>query len=381
MLVEFSIWNFQYSITSVMTSSDCALLRRVLMALLLSMASHLPTPAVANTLPEIQQLMKQGRYPQALEKADAYLARAPRDAQGRFFKGLILTEMNRASEAIAVFSQLTEDYPDLPEPYNNLAVLYAQQKQYDRARQALEMAIRTHPAYAVAYENLGDVYAKLASQAYDKALQLDSANAAAQNKLALIHDLVSAPPQAVAQSAAQTAVAPKPPAAATVSAIPATAPKQPSATVVAATPGVAAVATKPPAVAPSVAAPSPSSSAPAPVARPGDPAQDISRMIAAWSAAWARQDVKAYLAFYAPEFKPAKGLSRKDWEAERKERVSRPAWIRISYDAPRITIDGKKATARFRQHYNAPNFKGDSDKTLVLERSGNGWLILGEDAR
>jgi tetratricopeptide (TPR) repeat protein len=90
-----------------------------------------------------------------------------------------------------VFSKLTEDYPELPEPYNNLAVIYAQQKQYDKAKQALEMAIRTHPSYATAHENLGDIYARLASQAYDKALQIDSSNSSAQNKLALIRDLMS----------------------------------------------------------------------------------------------------------------------------------------------------------------------------------------------
>src|SRR2546425_9737176 len=76
----------------------------------------------------------------------------------------------------SIFTKLTQDYPELPEPYNNLAVIYASQGQYEKARAALEQSIRTHPSYATAYENLGDVYAKLASQAYDKALQLDSSN-------------------------------------------------------------------------------------------------------------------------------------------------------------------------------------------------------------
>src|SRR5438093_2806195 len=80
----------------------------------------------------------------------------------------------------------------MPEPYNNLAVLYAGQGDYQKARKALETAIRTHPSYAVAHENLGDIYATLASQAYDKALQLDSGNAAARKKLALIKELVPA---------------------------------------------------------------------------------------------------------------------------------------------------------------------------------------------
>ena len=89
-----------------------------------------------------------------------------------------------------MFTELTEEYPELPEPYNNLAVLYAGQGDYDKARKALEMAIRTHPSYAVAHENLGDIYATLASQAYDKALQLDNNNVTARKKLALIKELL-----------------------------------------------------------------------------------------------------------------------------------------------------------------------------------------------
>jgi tetratricopeptide (TPR) repeat protein len=79
----------------------------------------------------------------------------------RHARGLILTEQNKPADAIREFTSLTEDYPELPEPYNNLAVLYASQGQYDKARKSLEMAIRTHPSYAIAHENLGDVYAKM----------------------------------------------------------------------------------------------------------------------------------------------------------------------------------------------------------------------------
>ncbi len=146
--------------------------------------------ASADDLADIGKLLKGGQLDQANQKVDAYLAAKPRDAQGRFLKGLILTEQNKTPEAIAVFTKLTEDYPELPEPYNNLAVLYAGQGQYEKARQALEMAIRTHPSYATAHENLGDVYAKLASQAYDKALSLDSSNSTAQTKLALVKELI-----------------------------------------------------------------------------------------------------------------------------------------------------------------------------------------------
>jgi tetratricopeptide (TPR) repeat protein len=117
------------------------------------------------------------------------LAAKPRDAQTRFLKGVILTEQGNTREAIDIFTRLTQDYPDLPEPYNNLAVIYASQGQYDKARAALEQSIRTHPSYATAYENLGDVYARLASQAYDKALQLDKTNSGAQTKLSRAREI------------------------------------------------------------------------------------------------------------------------------------------------------------------------------------------------
>jgi len=135
------------------------------------------TPFAADDFQEGSRLFKEGKRPEALERINTYLTQHPKDARARFLKGVILAEQNKNTDAIAVFTELTEDYPELPEPYNNLAVLYATQGDYEKARKALEMAIRTHPSYAVAHENLGDIYATLASQAYDKALQLDSNNA------------------------------------------------------------------------------------------------------------------------------------------------------------------------------------------------------------
>jgi tetratricopeptide (TPR) repeat protein len=143
----------------------------------------------ADEIQDANTLFKQGQYEQALGKVDTILANKPKDAQARFLKGLIQSEQGKAADAIRTFTDLTEDYPELPEPYNNLAVLYADQGQYDKAKGALEMAIRTHPDYAIAYENLGDIYAKMASQAYDRALQLDGGNASTQTKLALIKEL------------------------------------------------------------------------------------------------------------------------------------------------------------------------------------------------
>ncbi|OHC60326.1 MAG: DUF4440 domain-containing protein [Rhodocyclales bacterium RIFCSPLOWO2_02_FULL_63_24] len=336
-----------------------------LLASAVSVALLSLAPAVhADTLQDISKQLKQGQHAQALEQVDKYLAAKPKDAQGRFLKGIVLTEMNKPNEAIAVFSKLTEDYPELPEPYNNLAVIYAQQKQYDKAKQALEMAIRTHPSYATAHENLGDIYARLASQAYDKALQIDSSNSSAQNKLALIRDLMSTAnrPGKASKPVAEPvklAEAPKPVA-------------TPVATPVAATP----VAAGPqPVVAPAKPVDAPKA---APAKAPGDANSEITKAIDLWAAAWSRKDVKAYLAAYARDFKTPAGESRSTWDAERQKRINKPGAIQVSYEGLKIVVDGDTATVKFRQHYKSASLKTSSNKVLLMGKRDGKWQILQE---
>lgn len=147
--------------------------------------------AHADDYTEVNRLVQARQYDQALAKAEQYIAAKPRDPQMRFLKGVILAESGRRTAAIQAYTQLTQEYPELPEPYNNLAVLYAQQNEYDKAREALEGAVRANPNYAIAHENLGDVYARLASQSYARAQQIDPANASAPSKLALVRQLLA----------------------------------------------------------------------------------------------------------------------------------------------------------------------------------------------
>lgn len=312
--------------------------------------------AHADSIQDINRLMKQGQHTQALEQVDKYLAGKPRDAQGRFLKGLILTELNRSNDAIVVFQKLTEDYPELPEPYNNLAVIYAQQKQYEKAKQALEAAIRTHPAYATAHENLGDIYARMASQAYDKALQIDSTNTSAQTKLSMIRDLVGSRPAAQTKPAVVVAEA-KP----TPVKPPEAKPAEPEPVI------VKPVETK-------AAEPKPAAaSAPAPAA---STVSDVTKAVQSWAAAWSKKDVKAYLGHYARDFKTPAGESRAKWETDRKQRIDKPGAISVSVDDVRVTPEGAdRATARFRQHYRSANLKTASSKALVLVRQDGRWLI------
>lgn len=367
----------------------------------------LPALAFANTdgMQDASQLFRQGRHANALARIDAYLAANPKDAQGRFLKGLILTELNRYQEAIKVFSDLTADYPQLPEPYNNLAVLYAAQGQYERAKQSLEQAIRTHPSYATAHENLGDIYAKMASLAYDKALQLDQSNVSAQTKLALIRDLFSpargsdaAKAEAARPSAAKTTV--KTPARTPTVGTTADAPGRDAAMAnpeptgptevktalapaaeagdqgKAQAPRAEAAAVRP---RPEQAAVSGSTSTP-PASAPSatDAKASIEQTVLDWAQAWSRQDVPAYLAFYASNFTPPRGLDRATWEAERNRRIQAPKQIKVEVSDLRIAVKNDKAQARFRQRYEADHLKGTYNKTLDLELQDGQWKIVRE---
>jgi len=343
-----------------MTSSS---LRLISLAAALAATLFVAPPAAAQSdeLQDANQLFKQGQFDRALERVDSYLKGKPKDARGRFLKGLILAEQNKPNDAIKVFTELTQEFPELPEPYNNLAVLYASQGQYDKARSSLEMAIRTHPSYATAHENLGDIYAKMASQAYDKALQLDKGNTTAQTKLNLIKDLFSPGSPRPAKTAAV----------------------KPDSTKVA----VATPAAKPVEKQPEPVAKAPVKE-PAPVAKPAPPKEpakqarnpdEVVKALNGWARAWSDNDVAGYLAHYAADFQTPKGESRDAWESKRKVRVAKPRKIQVSVESPKVVYsDNGRVTVKFRQHYQSGALKVASTKTLVMVKSGDKWLIQQE---
>jgi len=352
--------------------------------------------AYADDYSDVSQLVRAGKLPEALAKADQFLASQPKDPQMRFLKGVIQRDSGKTAEAVSTFTRLTEDYPELPEPYNNLAVLYASQSQFDKARTALEMAIRTNPSYATAHENLGDVYAKLASQAYNKALQLDNTNTAVAPKLALIRDLFSVTGTKGQRPGAITASTPplanvnpgsgKPPP--TLPSIPGAKPAAPAPVTqppaVAAQPAVVA----PPAIAATAPAKTPQASAPptavttsAPQVAPAPPAnsdKEVAAVVKSWAAAWSAKDVKSYLAFYGKSFDLPGSMSRSAWENERRDRITGKTTISVKLENLSVSSNGNKATAKFRQDYRANGLAVSSRKTLELQKSGERWYIVKE---
>lgn len=312
---------------------------------------------------DITALLKDGKASQALVQIEQQLASNPKDPQLRFLRGVAQSESKQTKAAIETFTALTSDYPELPEPYNNLAVLYAQENQLDKARTALEMAIRTNPSYATAHENLGDIYAKLAGQAYSKALQLDAGQSGAiQPKLALIRELFPAHGSTAPQSTAAKSAAAQAPVAAEEK--PASAPAQPPAAPAAA-----------PASSPTAAPAGPSAAAAATADE-----QAISAAIGAWAQAWAAKDMAAYLAAYASDFTPPGGQPRAAWEKDRHARIVGKKHISVQVSDLQVKANGDQATASFRQDYRGDALHVNSTKKLSLVKQDGNWKIARESA-
>ena len=113
-------------------------------------------------------LLSQEKYSEARAAIEPLLRRTPDAPRVRLVHGILKAREGDAHAAIAVFERLRKDRPDMFEPYNNLAVLYAEQGRLDEAREVLEAALERRRD-AVAYANLGDVYTRLADRAYYRA--------------------------------------------------------------------------------------------------------------------------------------------------------------------------------------------------------------------
>lgn len=152
--------------------------------------------ARADELAEVQRLHAAGQTDQAMQRAEKYLAAKPKDAQMRFAVGVMLAETHRSVEAASAFERLVEDYPELPEPYNNLATLKAAAGDYEGAKASLDQALRANPNLALAHENMGDVQLMLAMRAYGRVLQIEPSNNSVPAKLALLRQLLKVPARA-----------------------------------------------------------------------------------------------------------------------------------------------------------------------------------------
>ena len=282
-----------------------------------------------------QQLFDEQRFGETLEKIDAILSTQATHQQALFLKAMTLERIGRIDDAIITYQLLGRKHPKSPEAYNNLAALYAKQGNYELARDSLLTALKTHASYATAYANLNDIYSRMANNAYSKALALENKNKPTALALKTINKL----DLSVKTISANLPLAKNP---------------------------TSAVKIKPVTVTSTIA-------------KDSNETELIIDTVMGWSNAWSAQNSDAYLAYYADRFSPPNGYSRQRWEQDRRIRLRKPAFIRISIQAPKVTLLSKR-TARltFQQDYQSNSFHDAVIKTLLLEKIDGSWQILDE---
>ena len=291
---------------------------------------------------DVKSLLQEGKLVDALSQANMLLEKRPADPSLQFLKGLILSEQKKTSEAIDVFAKLTQEHPDFPEPYNNLAVLFALDGQYAKARIALETALKVNPKYTTAQENLGDVFLQSALQAYVEAAKTDGSSIGLRAKVRSVRGTLGMAPNGAAGA--------KP----------------------------VAIGAKRTESAPAGAAGEVASTA---GANPSDSRMErelVLKVVDQWVKAWARKDISAYFATYALDFRPAHGQTREQWQKNRRLRISKKDQIDIQVVSPSVTVEDKTAVVNFQQVYVAGKISSNARKSLTLKNDSGTWKIFQE---
>ncbi len=328
-------------------------------------------------LRNIEALIDAGKTRLALNYVDRYVNSKPGDPRALFLKARAQEKAGRPGEAAKIYERLIREYPHLPEPFINLAAIYVNGEQYEKARQLLVAALNTHSIYAKIYESLNNLHATMASQAYKNALLLDGE--AVKPNPSTVSTLLSWS----AETIPETVVArgePSPPASLSTGvsvsvddskvkpAPPITEPVK--------------VASRPPSPANNGQLINQATPDPKRVAIRSRPARDdreeLETTIKNWAAAWSRREVNRYLSFYSVRFRPNAGLSRKQWKQQRKLRITAKKKIRIELSDLNTSVNGRTATALFRQAYQSDTFSDVIRKKLLLERGAEGWKIIRE---
>jgi tetratricopeptide (TPR) repeat protein len=294
----------------------------------------------------------------------------PVDLAAALEAGRLQLQADDSAAAEQAFVALIEEFPGYPQPYNNLAVVYASQGNLDRARIALEQALATDESYSTVYRNLGTVYAEMARDSYGRALQLKKGRQAvslqlfaADGPLPLPLDKLSSEP--VASTAADSEVAAV------------TAPEQ-QGEVVQPVEEAAQTESSEPATPQAAAVPPALQKEVATVVLKPEP-ETAELFLQRWAAAWSAQDVETYLAFYADSFVPSNGRSRQQWEKNRQLRLTRPKTIEISLENfSMVRMRDDKMQLEVTQSYRSDRYADRTRKLFDLQHKGDRWAILRE---
>ncbi|MDB4040890.1 tetratricopeptide repeat protein [Methylophilaceae bacterium] len=286
--------------------------------------------SMQSNIEEIKLLLKNGEYVLAETLTNKSIEENLNDPELLFYKGIIETNMGKNNQAIDTFRNLTDRFPELPEPYNNLAVLYAEKGQFSLAKEILEQAIKTNPSYLTAHINLGDIFTKMASESYNKALEIDKSNNVAITKLSMITQLFNYQPNTKNTT-------------------------------------IKVVKSK--------------NDVNDEVLSKKDKEKYILVAIENWKRAWEDKNMDNYLNSYSPNFIYPNNMSKEEWEKYRTNRIVSKKIITISISNIKLRFKKEKVTATFKQNYKSGKLNQTSYKTLVLVGTRDQWLILEETSK
>ena len=283
-----------------------------------------------SNLEQIKILLKNGKYSRAEILVNKSIEDNLNNPELLFYKGIIETNIGKNNQAIDTFRNLTEKFPELPEPFNNLADLYAEKGQFILAKEILEQAIKTNPSYLTAHINLGDIFTKMASEAYNNALEIDESNNIAITKLSMITQLFNYNPNIKNTKIDSIKVTNK-------------------------------VKDKKP--------------------TKKEISEDILNVLDNWRVAWENKNMDEYLSAYASNFQYPNNMTQTNWEKYRTNRITSKKVIEISLSNTKIKFKKKEVLVTFVQNYKSGNLNQVSNKTLVFIEEEGDWLIFKETSR
>jgi tetratricopeptide (TPR) repeat protein len=379
-------------------------MKRKLLVLGVLVGAGLSAAALADGLESARSMIAAGRFAEALEALETA---SGEDPEAGFLRGVALAGAQRLDEAEDVFRDLIREHPEMPEAYNNLAVVQAETGRYDEAAETLKDALRTSEAHRTAWENLTTVYGKLASDAYNRALNLGSPPGREPVRLVLLESMETSGQAAGPEPASGTVIAsvgspgtgevaadrspdPTPPAAAEkpvqerpVEPLASSAgPVEPLVMPAATEEVEPAAQPTPESEGPSAEEEASEAAAPEATAEeaetPAPSATELVQFVESWAAAWSAQKVDDYLSFYASGFTPPGGVSRGEWEETRRSRLTAPEYIAVSAAVLDFELGEDTGSVTFNQSYESNTFSDVVTKRLELVREDGEWRIMEE---
>ncbi len=300
-------------------------LRNLIVASILLMFTNILL--AESNIEKIKLLLKQGKYENAESIIKETIEYNLNNPEILFYRGIIQTNQGKTNQAIDTFRDLTERFPELPEPFNNLAVLYAEKGQFRLAKEILEQAIKTNPSYLTAHINLGDIFTKMASEAYNKALEIDKSNNIAITKLSMITQLFNYNPNT--KNTVIDSVKPKEQVKIT---------KLPK----------------------------------------NELRKIILNSIENWKTAWESKNMEDYYDSYSSNFIYPNNMTKSEWEKYRANRILPKKLINISISNIKFKFKKEKIQATFTQNYKSGRLNQTSNKNLTFVEEDERWLILEE---